>query len=104
MTCPQPGTDGPPQVLEQVAQELIRRRMTAPAIFALESTRPLSFVASQALMVLGPLIQALLPLPRYQEFCEALEDRRNVDWLITRLEQGEPQDDVAHTESGDEPR
>jgi len=104
VTCPAPGTDGPPQVLEQVAQALILRRMAAPAIFALESTRPLSFVASQALMVLGPLVQALLPLPRYQEFCEALEDRRNVDWLIARLEQNEVAEDATHAESGDESR
>lgn len=103
MTCPEPETDGPPRVLERVARELIRRRMTAPAIFALESTRPLSFVASQALTVLGPLVQALLPLPRYQEFCEALEDRRNIDWLITRLEQAEAEGDAAYTESDDEP-
>jgi hypothetical protein len=104
VTCPEHGTDSPPQVLEQVAQELIRRRLTAPAIFALESTRPLSFLASQALLVLGPLVQALLPLPRYQEFCEALEDRRNIDWLITRLERGGAHGDAAPTESDDEPR
>lgn len=77
------------EVLGRVADQIARRRLTAAAIFTLESMRPLSFVASQALVVLGPLIQPLLSLRDYDTFCDALEDRRNVDWLINRLEEAD---------------
>ena len=39
-------------MLERVAEALERRRLSAVAIFALESGMPFSFVASQALVVL----------------------------------------------------
>ena len=74
------------EVLTRVATLIRKRGLSTPAIFALESVRPLSFVASQALVVLGPLIQALLPLKDYDTFCEALERRENLDWLIDHLE------------------
>ena len=77
------------EVLARVAEEIIRRRMTTPAIFMLEGLRPLSFVASQLLVVIGPFVQALLSLKQYGVLCDALEDRSNLDWLLDRLEAGE---------------
>jgi len=68
---------------------LARRRLTAPAIFALESLRPVSFVASQGLVVLGPIIRPFVGEADYDVLCDALEDRENVGWLIQRLEQAE---------------
>jgi hypothetical protein len=79
------------EVLGRVADQIARRRLTAAAIFTLESMRPLSFVASQALVALGPLIEPLLSVRDYGTFYDALEDRRNVDWLINRLEEAENQ-------------
>lgn len=73
-------------VLEKVAGEVVRRRLSPVAIFTLESSRPLSFLASQALVVLGPIVKALLSIGDYDVFCDALEDRANVDWLIQRIE------------------
>jgi hypothetical protein len=77
------------EVLGKLGELLIARRMAAPAILVLESVKPLSFIASQALIFLGPLAEALLPYRDYQVLAEALESRENVEWLIRRLEQGE---------------
>ncbi len=77
------------EVLQRVADVLVQRRLTAPAIMMLESVKPLSFIASQGLVVLGPLLQALLPVQDYDRFVAALESRENVEWLIRRLEQAE---------------
>ena len=79
------------EVLEKVAQTIIRRQLCPVAIFTLETMKPLSFLASQALVVLGPIVQAMLPTKQYGVFCDALENRSNVEWLIQRLEQGEDQ-------------
>lgn len=78
-------------VLGKVADHLIRRRLAAPAILLLESVKPLSFIASQGLVFLGPLLQPLLSVKDYDTFTEALESRENVEWLISRLEAGEEQ-------------
>ncbi len=77
------------EVLGRVADEIARRGLSTVALFTLESLRPLSFVASQALVVLGPFVQALLSPRDYDVLCEALEDRANIDWLIRRLEESE---------------
>lgn len=78
------------EVLARVADALHRRGLATIAIVTLESVKPLSFVTAQALVVLGPVIQALVNLRDYDVFCQALEDRANVEWLIRRLETGPP--------------
>lgn len=75
------------EVLGRVAERLGALRLTAPAIFFLESIKPLSFVSSQALVFLGPTVQALFPWRDYQVLAEALESRENLEWLICRLEE-----------------
>jgi hypothetical protein len=77
------------EVLEKVAEQIRRRRLETLAIFTLESVRPLTFLASQALIVIGPLVQPILSLKEYDLLCDALEDRGNIDWLIERLERAE---------------
>lgn len=75
------------EVLQKVADELTRRHLATPAIFMLESVKPLTFIASQALVVFEPLLQALLSINQYRVFCDAIENRGNVEWLIAQLEQ-----------------
>jgi hypothetical protein len=82
-------TDRQRALLQTVADKLIARRLEAPAILLLESIKPLSFLASQGLIVLGPLLQSLLSVQDYDLFTEALEDRQNVEWLICKLEAAE---------------
>lgn len=87
-----PGADDPTrqrEVLARVAERLIARRLTAPAIFVLESSRPLSFVASQALVFFQPIVQGLLGVKDYAVFAAAIEDRANIEWLIEKLEAAE---------------
>ena len=74
------------EVLQKIVDEVTRRRLTPIAVFTLESLRPLSFLASQALVVLGPIVQPILSTAEYDVFCDALENRDNVDWMLDRLE------------------
>ena len=77
------------EVLTKVARELARRKLTAPAIFTLESMMPLTYVASQALVMLKPFVQALIGGKDYAVFAAALEDRENIEWLQQELEAAE---------------
>jgi hypothetical protein len=82
-------TDRQRELLQKVADQLIDRRLEAPAILFLESIKPLSFLTSQGLIVLGPLLQPLLSVQDYDLLTESLEHRENVEWLICRLEDAE---------------
>lgn len=73
-------------ILKKVAHEIVIRRLTAPAIFLLESCSPLSFIGSQAMITLEPLIHAIFDLPGYRKFALLMERRGNVEKLITMIE------------------
>ena len=74
------------KVLARVLKFIIQRRMTAPALFVLESTKPLSFLAAQSLIVFEPIIRTILPLSDYEVLTAAIEDRENIEWMIQQLE------------------
>ena len=74
------------ELLDAVARRVVQMRLAVPAVFFLESTKPLSFVGSQALVFLEPFVQAFLTVRHYQQFTRMMEDRRNVEKLIQRVE------------------
>ena len=71
-------------LLERVAARVVELRLEVPAILTLESVRPLSFVASQAMIFFQPLVQALLRFGDYQRFA-ALAERRDALEVLTAL-------------------
>ncbi len=74
------------RILRKLATEIVNRRLTAPAIFLLESCNPLSFIGSQAMIALEPFIQAIFDLPDYRRIALLMERRENVQKLITMIE------------------
>jgi hypothetical protein len=85
-TPPAPGDLTDDELLEAVAGRVVRMGLAVPSVFFLESTKPLSFVGSQALVFLEPFVQAFLTIRHYQQFTRLMEDRRNVEKLIQRVE------------------
>lgn len=81
------GQEQSEQLLEQLSQQIDRWGLTLPAIVLLQVTRPLSFVASQAVLLCQPLISAFYDAPKIADYAELLADRANLDWLIARLEE-----------------
>jgi hypothetical protein len=61
--------------------------LTAPAVFFLESTKPLSYVGSQALVFLEPFVKSVLNIAMYDRFVALMEDRRNIETLMVRIEE-----------------
>lgn len=74
------------EIIRALAKEIAARRLTAPAIFFLETVKPLSFVGSQAMIFLQPIIQAVFPFRSYNEFSVMMEDRKNVEALLCEME------------------
>jgi hypothetical protein len=74
------------ELLDAIAGRVVNMRLAVPAVFFLESTKPLSFVGSQALVFLEPFVQAFLSTETYSRFARLMEDRQNVEALIRRIE------------------
>ena len=73
-------------LVAKVAEKIVRRRMTVPAIFFLESSKPLAFLGGQLLIFLEPFIQTLFNFRQYQRFAFLMEDRSNWERLIRKVE------------------
>jgi hypothetical protein len=74
------------QLIEQLAQRIGRWRLTLPAILFLEVIRPLSFLASQGLLLCQPLVEFIYREPQVTEYAGLMADRANVDRLVALLE------------------
>lgn len=75
------------QLLDELADAIVRRRMGTPALFFLESMRPLSFVGSQMMLFLRPFVALVWSDPRrYDQLARILEHRESVEQLAVRLE------------------
>ncbi|MFH1569432.1 MAG: hypothetical protein ABIL09_15660 [Gemmatimonadota bacterium] len=74
---------------DRLARLVVRRRLTAPALMVLESSRPLNFIGSQALAFFGPLLHAVFAPGEYECFTRLLEKRRSIDLIIDTITERE---------------
>jgi hypothetical protein len=74
------------ELIGKIARAIVERNLTAPAIFFLESTKPLSFIGSQVMVFFDPLVRSIFNVRGYDDVRIALEDRRNVDLLLHEIE------------------
>ena len=74
------------QLIRKVAERMVRMRMSVPAIFFLESSKPLAFVGSQLLIFIEPFVQTLFNFAQYQRFALLMEDRENWERLVRKIE------------------
>ncbi|MBI5168978.1 MAG: hypothetical protein HZA61_05795 [Candidatus Eisenbacteria bacterium] len=73
-------------LLDRLATRVAELRMETPAILAIESARPLSLVASQAMVFFEPFVQALFRLEDYRRYAALVERREALDALVERIE------------------
>ncbi|MBU1319714.1 MAG: hypothetical protein KKG33_15075 [candidate division Zixibacteria bacterium] len=92
-----PGSKGQPEsqkelppeqqeILEKVAKKVVRWRMAVPAIMALETAKPLTFIGSQVMVFFEPIVQTIFSIKYYDTFREMMEDRENVERLLLCIE------------------
>jgi hypothetical protein len=70
----------------RIARRVARYEMCGPMVLLLESMKPLSFIASQALVVAQPAVQSVLELKDYYTFRKLLEDRSRLEDLVRAIE------------------
>lgn len=73
-------------LLDRLARRVAELRLEAPAILALETARPLSVVAGQAMIFLEPIVQSLFRLPEWRRVATLVERRECLGLLVDRIE------------------
>ena len=73
-------------ILDAIAARIAKMGLGVPAIFFLESSKPLSFLGSQFLVFVEPFVKTFVDIKNYDRFCLMMEDRKNVEKLIQKVE------------------
>ncbi len=73
-------------LLASVAGRVVRMGLATPAVFFLESVKPLSFIGSQALIFFEPFIKAFFNISQYEQFARLMENREALERLLVIIE------------------
>lgn len=76
-------------LLNNLAEYIVKMRLSDIAIFLLESSKPISFFSSQFLIFLRPFISVYFNPSTYDKFVEILSHRENIEKLIKLIEEKE---------------
>ena len=82
----QPLTIEDVQLLERIAEVIVKRGMAAPATMFLESIGPMNFLGSQALHFITPIIDCAFNVKEVEQVARLLERRDTVSRLIAIIE------------------
>ena len=74
------------QLLERIAETIVKRGMAAPATMFLESMGPMNFLGSQALHFMTPIIDCAFNVKEVEQIARLLERRDTVTRLISFIE------------------
>jgi hypothetical protein len=80
------------ELLLGLARKIVRRRLTVPAIFFLETAKPLNYIGAQAMVFFGPFVQILFESPNYYRYTELLEERTTLELLLRMVEELESEE------------
>ena len=73
-------------LLERLARRVVELRLETPALLTIETARPLSVLAGQAMLFFEPFAQALFRFPDYRRVAALVERREALEALATMIE------------------
>lgn len=74
-------------LIEKAAAQIRKRKLEVPAILALESHKPLGFVAAHAAVMFSPFMVPFLGFEAVNGYSQLISKRENIDRLIAKLEE-----------------
>ena len=74
------------ELLERIADAVVKRGMAAPATVFLESLGPMNFLGSQALHFLTPILEFAVNVKELEQVARLLERRVTISRLIALIE------------------
>jgi hypothetical protein len=82
-------TERQTEIVTKLADWVVRRKLTLPAVMALESVTPLNFLGSQAMVFFQPFATVFLNPADYKELLQMLEYRDCIQYVIRTIESKE---------------
>jgi hypothetical protein len=76
-------------LLNKVADAVVRKRLTTPAVMFLESVRPLNFLGSQVMVFFQPIVSLAVSTKDMELLAQVLERRKSIPLLIEIIEKRE---------------
>ncbi len=73
--------------LEKIAKRIVDSGLITPAVFFLETMKPLSLLGSHALVFLGPLLNSFIQSENYYRKVEVFEKPENIELLLKIIEE-----------------
>ena len=77
------------ELLDEVAEGVVRRRLSTPAMMFLEMSTPLNMLGSSTLHMASPLWRAVVPVSRIDQVAKLLEKRIAIPALIQAIDDAE---------------
>ena len=75
------------KLIDELAQKVVDKRMETPAIMFLEMHKPVTFLASQSMLVASPFLVPLFGAEGVQKYARLFGSVDNVELLIERIEE-----------------
>jgi hypothetical protein len=75
------------ELLQRVADAVVKRGMASPATLFLESLGPMNFLGSQALHFLNPILEFAFDVKELEQVARLLERRDTISRLIALIEE-----------------
>ncbi len=80
-------------LISKLADFVVKRNMSVPAIMFLESVRPLNYVGSQSMVFFKPILSRFFTRDEYDKLATILENREVIDLLIKEIDERVKQND-----------
>ena len=74
------------ELVQKICREIVRRRMTTPALMLLEMSRPLNYLGAQALHFFKPFGSVLIDPKAWEDFAAFVEKRGSVEFVCRSIE------------------
>lgn len=75
------------RLIDELAQKIVDRHMETPAIMFLEMHKPVTFLASQSMLVASPFLVPLFGAEGVEKYSRLFSSVDNVERLIERIEE-----------------
>ena len=75
------------KLIDALAQQVVKRGLSVPAVLFLELHKPFAFIGSQAGIVFAPFLAPFFGFDRIDQYTQLLSERENWERLVERIEE-----------------
>jgi len=74
------------EFITTLAEAVVRKGMSVPAVMTLEMVKPLSFIGHSSLVVFAPILELLIDPVKMEKLQAVTADRERIEQLMTSIE------------------